>query len=76
MPEAEVTMRNFYVTFGQGTLLRGYYQEFLAKDQCIVAAFCNKRMGGLWSSVYFTKPEGRPLQDAPEALHYEKACHV
>lgn len=69
-------MRTFFVTFGMGTILRGYYQEFIAKDQCIVTAFCNKRYDGLWSSVYLLKPAGKPLQDAPEVLCYEKAAHV
>ena len=59
-----------------GTILRGYYQEFMAKDECIVTAFCNKRYGGLWSSVYAAKPKGKPLQAAPEMLCYEHARHV
>lgn len=70
-------MKTFYVTFGLGTLMRGYYQEFSALNQAIVTAFCNKHYRGLWCAVYGEKPtRSRPLQDRPEELFYQDARHV
>lgn len=69
-------MTSYFVSFGLGTILRGYMQEFIAVNEDVVRAYCNRHFKGLWSSVYDSPPSGcKPLQ-RPESLHYSEAGHV
>lgn len=70
-------MKEFYVTFGMGSLLRGYHVVFQANSEEIVRVFMQKKVQIPWSSIYTTVPKGsKPLQPLPEVLCYEKAEHV
>lgn len=70
-------MKEFYVTFGMGSLLRGYHAVFQAKNEDIVRVFMKKKAQIPWSSIYTAAPKGsKPLQSLPEILHYEKAAHI
>lgn len=70
-------MKTFYVTFGMGSLLRGYHAKFSAMNEDIVRAYMNKKARIPWSAIYPTKPAGsKALQRAPEVLFYQDAAHV
>jgi hypothetical protein len=70
-------MKIFYVSFGLGSILRGYHAVFEAKDEDIVRAYCNKHFRSLWSNVYSSEPtHSKPLRDEHEVLFYNQAEHV
>ena len=70
-------MKKFYVTFGMGSLLRGYHATFEARDEEIVRAFMNRKAKMPWASIYESIPKGtRALQSRPEILCYDTAEHV
>ena len=70
-------MKKFFVTFGMGSLLRGYHAVFEARDEEIVRAFTNRKAKIPWASIYEQKPKGtKPLQSLPEILCYASAEHI
>lgn len=70
-------MKIFYVTFGMGTILRGYYLPVLARDRDIVAAWLDRKEQIRWSNIVEEKPQhSEPLRTAPEQLHYNAAEHI
>lgn len=70
-------MKRFYVTFGEGTLLRGFYVIFEAHDSQIVAAYLDKRLKQRYSQIYDRVPEKTvALREDPEVLHYAAAAHI
>lgn len=65
------------MTFGMGTILRGYHAIFEANSEDIVRAYCKKHFRGLWSNVYTHEPKGsKLLRPEPESLFYASAEHV
>ena len=69
-------MKQLYVTFGVGTILRSYHLKVEAKDASIVAAWLKKH-GLTYSRICESEPSGtKPLNPDPECLYYEKASHV
>lgn len=71
------SMKRFFVTFGIGTILRGYHQEFQAVNEDVVRAFMNRKARMPWASIYTEQPKGtKALQDMAEVLHYAEAAHV
>ena len=73
-----VEMNTYYVTFGAGTILANYYQEFQAKDESIVRAWCNAYYLGLWAAVYNSQPSefAKPLNEKPVQLFHQHADHI
>lgn len=70
-------MNRYYVSFGLGSILRGYYAIFEAANRDIVVAYVNKHLRGLWSNVYDTAPtKMKALPEEPEQLFYASAEHV
>lgn len=70
-------MKTFYVTFGLGTLLRGYHAEFSALSEDVVAAFMKRKAKLNYCAIYDRVPKGtKPLQAEPEVLMYQEAAHV
>lgn len=70
-------MKKFYVTFGMGTIFRGYHAVFEALDAEIVRAFMNHKVKAPWSNIYDKKPKGsKALQAVPEVLCYQRAEDV
>lgn len=71
------SMTIFYVTFGVGTILRGYHAAFHALNEDIVHAFMKRKAKLPYCAVYDRAPKGtKPLQDEPELLCYQDAAHV
>jgi len=71
-------MKTFYVTFGMGSILRGYYAIFQAADRDIVAAYLNRKIGQRFSNITERVPihGEKPLRDDPEVLCYSDASHI
>lgn len=69
-------MNKFYVTFGMGTILRGYYLEVDAMNADIVSAWL-KREGIRYSRVCHgdAPPAGKSLQPEAVSLFYADASH-
>ena len=70
-------LKSYWATFGVGTILNGYTQEFRALDEDIVRAYMNRHYSGLWSRIFTAVPEGfTRLQRLPVNLFYVDARHV
>ena len=76
-PELTLMPQPFYVTFGMGTILRGYYVCVLANSEEIVATWMTRKQKIQYSSIYKVPPANtKPLRLEPEVLYYSKAEHV
>ncbi len=70
-------MKRFYVTFGMGSLLRGYHCIFEAMSEDIVRVYMNKKAKIAWSNIYTEEPNhSKALRPEPESLFYENARHI
>ncbi len=70
-------MQHFYVTFGMGTILSGYYLTVQAVSYDVVAAWLDNREKVRWSNIKTEIPsDSKPLRDAPVTLFYSAAEHI
>ncbi len=70
-------MKTFFVTFGMGTILRGYYLTVEAENSDIVMAWLIRKEKTRFSAIRNERPtDMKELQERPEVLCYSHADHI
>lgn len=69
-------LKTYYVTFGMGSIFRGFHVAVEAFSEDIVRAYANKQ-NWPWSTCCDTEPQYTTrLRQEPERLFYSAAEHV
>ena len=76
MRKEAMEVRQFYITFGAGTIFAPYYASVIATDAATVRAHFRKHYGNIVADVRRDKPSLIRISGDPLILQYEEAAHV